>query len=352
VFDKLPRFSKGCRRRMLRHAETCGDPALALRCRIVVHLSLKHSQPSIAKALLCAPSTVSRTRRAFLREGEAGLRDRRSENGVCKADLAFDFCLVDVLSGSPQDFGWERPTWTRELLALELARRGQPQVSVSTMGRALARIDAKLKRPKPVVCCPWPSRRRNKVLRELKRLAERCDPDEPVFYGDEVDLHLNPKIGPDWTLPGQRRVVVTPGKNVKRYAAGALHATTRRLVFVTGEKKTSALFCQLLWKLVSTYRRARRIHLILDNFIIHTSKITQRCIDQFGDKVVLHFLPPYCPDENRIERVWLDLHANVTRNHRCKSMDELMQRIVAFLNDYSDQDELKPSLRPAIPIAA
>jgi hypothetical protein len=121
---------------MLRFADSCGDPAMALRYRIIVHLSLKHSQPSTAKALLCAPSTVSRARRAFLREGEAGLRDRRAENGVRKADLAFDFCLIDALSGSPQDFGWERPTWTRELLALEVARRGQPEVSVSTSVRS------------------------------------------------------------------------------------------------------------------------------------------------------------------------------------------------------------------------
>ena len=37
----------------------------------------------------------------------------------------------------------------------------------------------------------------------------------------------------------------------------------------------------------------------------------------------MHFLPPYCPDANRIERVWQDLHANVTRNHRCKSLKAL-----------------------------
>src|SRR5688572_4690975 len=34
-------------------------------------------------------------------------------------------------------------------------------------------------------------------------------------------------------------------------------------------------------------------------------------------RVALHFLPPYCPTVNRIERLWLDLHAVVTRNHRC-----------------------------------
>ena len=29
----------------------------------------------------------------------------------------------------------------------------------------------------------------------------------------------------------------------------------------------------------------------------------------------LHFLPPYWPQHNKSERVWEDLHANVTRNH-------------------------------------
>jgi len=47
--------------------------------------------------------------------------------------------------------------------------------------------------------------------------------------------------------------------------------------------------------------------------------------------VALHFLPPYCPDDNRIERVWLDLHSNGTRNHRCRTVKELMGRVVAFL---------------------
>jgi hypothetical protein len=49
--------------------------------------------------------------------------------------------------------------------------------------------------------------------------------------------------------------------------------------------------------------------------------------------VVLHFLPPYRPDDNKIERVWLDLHANVTRNHRCGDMHELMRQVVVYLMD-------------------
>ena len=50
-----------------------------------------------------------------------------------------------------------------------------------------------------------------------------------------------------------------------------------------------------------------------------------------GHRLRLHFLPPYCPNENRIERLWLDLHANVTRNHQQKSIRALTGRVPRYL---------------------
>ena len=38
----------------------------------------------------------------------------------------------------------------------------------------------------------------------------------------------------------------------------------------------------------------------------------------------LHYLPVYAPECNPMERVWWRLHEAVTRNHRCQSMDELL----------------------------
>ena len=51
----------------------------------------------------------------------------------------------------------------------------------------------------------------------------------------------------------------------------------------------------------------------------------------FASRIRLHFLPPYSPDDNAIERVWQDLHANVTRNHRFASMAELMEEVRYYL---------------------
>ncbi len=139
------------------------------------------------------------------------------------------------------------------------------------------------------------------------------------MFVDEVDLHLNPKIGPDWMLPGVQRLVMAPGKNEKRYLAGAYDPKHQRLVYVEGDRKASWLFLNLLRALLATYRHLRTIHVILDNYIIHKSKIVQAWMAVHGAKLRLEFLPPYCPEENRIERLWLDLHANVTRNRFAES---------------------------------
>lgn len=41
--------------------------------------------------------------------------------------------------------------------------------------------------------------------------------------------------------------------------------------------------------------------------------------------------PPHCPSFNPIERVWLDLHAEVTRNHRCGTIEALMAEVDYYL---------------------
>jgi transposase len=149
-----------------------------------------------------------------------------------------------------------------------------------------------------------------------------------------------------------RRVVVTPGKSKKRFVAGALNAATGRVTLAEAKSKASDLFCKLVSALATEYRKAKRLHLVVDSYIIHSSKMTQHFLVQFGDREALHFLPPYCPNNNQIERVWLDPHANVTRNHRCKSIEELMVHVFPFFRGYNRSEKLNPSLRlaTAVPV--
>ncbi len=326
---------------LLRWAHGCRDPGL--RCRVLAVVNWADGWPAwfIAEFLRCDPTTVYRALERCRDHGPGGLVDLRKDNGRRKVDEEFLKTLSRLVYGRPTDSGERRPTWTRELLVKAAARMTGVNVHVSTMSRALAEIGARLGRPRPSVNCPWPGRRRRRRISEIKRLIARLSPDEVALWEDEVDVHLNPKIGPDWMLTGQQKQVLTPGKNQKRYIAGAIHARTKRMTWVTGERKTSALFISLLWQLASRYRRFRVIHVILDNYIIHKSKITARAVEAFGGKIKLHFLPPYCPNDNPIERVWEDFHANVTRNHGYKTIWGLVARAEEWIGERNERIDIR-----------
>jgi transposase len=331
---KIPRMARNERRMLIRIGRRSGDPETATRFLTLAQLASGRNGCQVARDLSIARSTVVRTVQRFVEDGVDGLWDRRRHNGATKADENFRRRVAALLRGSPEDFRWMRPTWTRELLCLQMQREGWPKVAVCTMGRALARLGARLGTPKPIVLCPWPRDARLQRLAAIRALEEGASAAEPVLYEDEVDIHLNPKVGRDWMLRGQQRRVVTPGKNQKFYLAGALDVRTGALHTTGAAKKGAALFCELLRLVANTYPRARRIHLIVDNYGVHSAHSVRRLLDEMNGRLVLHFLPPYCPDANRIERVWQDLHANVTRNHRCKTMRRLLANARSYLTTY------------------
>ena len=152
-----------------------------------------------------------------------------------------------------------------------------------------------------------------------------------VFYVDESDIDLNPRIGFMWQRRGRQTAIATPGTNRKHYLAGALHAHTGQLVWVTHERKNTALFLDLLRALRRHYRRARRIILIVDNYIIHRCRLTQQWLAR-NTKFELLFQPVYHPWVNVIERLWKQMHDTVSRNHRCRTLADLLCDVTRFLD--------------------
>jgi transposase len=309
------------------------DPGMRCRCKVILALVRGGTPTMIAAGGLCAKSQVYRIAGRFLSGGLVGLADRREDNGQPKITPAYQAELLRLVEESPRQSGYRRPTWTQELLTRVLAERVEIAISAATMSRLLGRLGVGLRRPKPVVKCPWKEARRRRRLRAIARLVMHLPADEVAVYVDEVDIHLNPKVGPDWTRRGRQKKVLTPGCNQKRSLAGAWDPRARRLVYVEGGRKNSLLFLQLLHKLATkVYPNAKRIHVILDNYGIHDSAQVRLAMkSEAAARLELHFLPPYCPDHNRIERIWKDLHDNVTRNHRCASMEELMAEVRCYL---------------------
>ena len=339
------------RAKLGRKARRCRDADTRVRYLIVLRADRGHSGKRIARELGCCAATVSRAIRRYESLGEAGLVDRREDNGRAKADDLYARSVAWILEGSPRDFFHRRPTWTRRLL-IETARRYTGvTVSPTTMGRLLKRLGVRRGRPKPLAPpCPWGETARKQRIAMIHGLIDALPADQACVWADEADVDLNPRIGFDWMLPGTQRPVMTPGRNVKRYLAGAMDAKSDRAVWAKGDRKTSRLFIDLLKRLLVEYADKEVIHVVLDNFTIHSSRQTKLWLAEFGGKFRLHFLPPYCPDDNRIERkLWREMHANVTVNHRCETIEALMGEVVHYLKGHNRRARLGVrELRPAI----
>jgi transposase len=335
------RLARPARLWLRRLARKTREAGVRVRCSVLLKIHAGMSCAAAARALDCAPSSAARMVARCRRGGEVSVFDGRAENGSRKVDADVAGGILKLLEQSPPAYGYSRWTWTLELIAKVVAQELRVTLSAGHLGKLLHRWRVRWGRARPVAP-RWARKvaRRAARIAALRHLASQPPPGEVVVYADEVDIHLNPKIGFDWMLPGTQREIPTPGQNEKRYLAGAYDPGRQRLVYVAGDRKASWLFLNLLRGLQAAYRWVRRIHVILDNSIIHKSEVTRAWLSVHGAKLRLHFLPPYCQEENRIERLWLDLHANVTRNHQCRNMAELMANVHRYLQTRFDLAEV------------
>lgn len=304
------------------------------RGRANVLLTLAHSglsQRGVARALGHAPSYVNKTVRRFREGGLSDLAERRGGHNRLPQRSEIIAFLPKLVAESPSDFGWNRSTWSVELVMLQIERALDVRISRPHVGRMLREANCRRVRPRPLIALTPPDHA-EQVAAMRAEIADAVQDNDVVLYSDEVDIHLNPKVGPDWTPPGVRKTIMTPGRNSKEYIAGAYHPATDTLLTVDGQRKDSLLFIALLELLASRF--AGTVHLVVDNYIIHKSRRTQAALARLGGKIRLYFLPPYCPVYNPIERVWWDLHEHVTRNHKHPNMGALMNHVRGYVRDY------------------
>ena len=328
----LPPLPRPQRRRIHKIIHATRDKGHARRLMAILLLHEGRTITDVHHLTGAARSTIGRWLRWYRDEGIDALEALPAGRAPVLPIAKIVTLLVLLMQFSPQDFGYQRSRWCTELLAIKINRLTGLNVAASTLRRWLPRMGIVWRRPVPTLRIKAPAYQEK--MANIDAALARCDADNPVFYEDEVDIDLNPKLGADWMFRAQQKRVVTPGQNAKHYLAGVLHAGNGRVLYVSGIKKNSSLFIAMLEKLRHHYRRAKTITLILDNYIIHKSKQTERWLKK-NPKFCLVFQPVYSPWVNHIERLWHKLHETITRNHQCRGMANLLARVKHFMDTVS-----------------
>ena len=139
-----------------------------------------------------------------------------------------------ALTLPPADFRFARSWWSCEAVAVALRDDYRVRVGREAVRLWLRNAGLVWRRPRPVIRPKDPDRA--KKLTALRELLRGLPADETAVFMDEVDINLNPEVGPMWMRRGEQASLETPGTNEKRYLAGSIHWRTGRVVLTGGRR--------------------------------------------------------------------------------------------------------------------
>jgi transposase len=116
---------------------------------------------------------------------------------------------------------------------------------------------------------------------------------------------------------------------------GGLSLTSQKFYWKQADKGESKNFLLFLLQLHQNFP-AKHLHLILDNGAIHKSKAVKQFLQRHA-WVTLHFLTPYSPEYNPVERFWKWLKRNVYGAQSFRTMDAILGRIRKLIWHYHEK---------------
>lgn len=197
------------RRLMQKNAQQTHDKHHARRLTTMLMLHRGYTVTEVSRILCCARSSVGHWINCFTLYGIEGLN---SLSAGCSRRWQFEtICslLRELIKLTPGDFGYQRSRWSTEPLTMKINELTGCHIHAGTLRRWFPAAGIIWRRVAPTLRIRDPHK--EEKIAAINEALGQFSAEHPVFYEDEVDIHLNPKIGADWQLRGQQKQVVTPG---------------------------------------------------------------------------------------------------------------------------------------------
>ena len=138
-------------------------------------------------------------------------------------------------------------------------------------------------------------------IEEYKRLKASLGAHDKLCFLDAVHPEYQSQSTCGWIRRGEQKTLQTTGKQKRLHFIGALNLKEMRVE--VREYKTIRTEAVLnFFKTLEREQSQGAIHIVLDNASAHKSHAVREYL--MGSRIRLHYLPPYSPNLNPIERLW------------------------------------------------
>jgi transposase len=169
-------------------------------------------------------------------------------------------------------------------------------------------------------------------IEQYEQLKASCGADETILFMDAVHPTQATKISHGWIRTGQDKSIETTGSRTRINLLGAVAlddiagAIVNEYEFVNSET-----IVQFFGQLREKYPRNHKLHLILDGAGYHIANIVKNTAISLN--IELHYLPPYSPNLNPIERLWKVMNERARNSVYFKTKREFRAALDKFFKE-------------------
>ena len=296
---------------------------LARRANALVLLDSGWSCEKVAAALFLDDDTIRKWHGMFIDDGFDGLLHFEAGGSAC------------LMSGAQQEAlkAWVAaalPRSTRQIGAWIGTQFGLAYEGRSGLIALLNRLGLTYHRPE-VIPRKLDENKQRAFIESYHNLLNSMARNEAVLFADAV--HPTHAVRPAgcWAPASERLAIEQTSGRQRINIHGAIDLETGQTRMIEVETVDAISTIRLLESIERFYPLLALIHVYLDNARYHHARLVQDWLAQPGRRIKLHFIPPYCPHLNPIERLWGLMHEHVTHNKCYATCAQFADAALGFL---------------------
>lgn len=296
---------------------------LGRRANALVLLDRGMSCQEVARLLFIDDDTVRNWHRLYLLDGIDGLAGFGHEGSACRLGVGQQEHLKAWVAAT-------LPRTTRMIGAWIEAEYDIIYESRSGLIALLHRLGLGFHKPQGIPRKLDADKQRG-FIEGYATLLNALPADEAVLFVDAVHPTHTVKLSGCWAPRHERLAIEQTSGRQRLNIHGCLDLESGQTRMIEVETVDAVSTIRLFSSIEARYPKCSVLHVFLDNARYHHAKLVDEWLAQPGRRIKLHFIPPYCPHLNPIERLWGLMHKNITHNKSYATCRQFADAVLGFL---------------------
>lgn len=167
-----------------------------------------------------------------------------------------------------------------------------------------------------------------KWLTDYEKLRQGLPEDETICFIDGVHPTHNVQPAYGWIKKGVRKEIPANTGRSRLNLSGAIDIISHNVVIQEDQTLNAESTIRFFQKIEEAYPCKRQVHVFCDNAPYYRNKTVGQYLAT--SKIILHFLPPYSPNLNPIERLWKWMKERVIYNIYYQDFEDFKGAVLGF----------------------